>query len=464
MDHQTLNFTQSVLWIMTPLPGMPRPPILLLLISLLVYYLNGMAGTGPQLMPDSATYLEWHNLSWQEILSNIRTPGYPWILSWSASLGGHWWIPAFQYALHVFSVLLFYSGLRAVLVLPWSAFWIALPLLFTPMLRLYGQTLLSDAPGLSLGLLSLSLMLWSLGSGRGWWLLAMALAATWLVRPMYLFLIPLLPLLAWLLEKMIILPHCVRANRGWMRVALVALLPFLLYGSLRWLTVDHFGVVSFGGINIAGIATPMISNALIPQLPEEVQPLARDILQQRQLLGLTYPLGRQGSIKYNPWYNDYNTSIHQVALPAAVAGHGGNTLLANKALSKLSLAILKHHPLAYAQWIMRSMVEAVLTLIRMDPLIQGLLLLMVLLWLKNLYLSQYGEEEGVITHRSILLQQDREYALVLVALMAVGWFMAGSLEVVLVEPPIERYVMGTGVLLPSLLMAGCLQLMGVAKK
>ena len=61
----------------------------------------------------------------------------------------------------------------------------------------------------------------------------------------------------------------------------IAIVPFLLFCFLRWVVVGHFGLVSFGGMNIIGIAGQFLTEDMIPKLPETVQPLAVRVLATR---------------------------------------------------------------------------------------------------------------------------------------------------------------------------------------
>lgn len=404
-------------------------------------------------MPDSSSFQEWDITSWDVRLSSMRTPGYPLFLSVIQQLGETQQLPSIQFFVHVMAVLAFYFGLHRFGVQPWAAFSAAAPLLFLPMIRAYGHILLSDAPALSLAIGSVGSLFMALGNSGRWWPwvgVGVTVTATWMVRPMYLFLVPLLPMLAVILGYISRSRHAMGLKRLLLTALLATLLPVILFSALRGVVVGHFGVVSFGGINVAGVATPLLTEGLTPTLPEELQPLARAIMVKRRELGLGYPFSPQGLIRYNTWYNEYNLAIHDVALPVAHA-MTGDMVQANRELSRLSLAILVQRPFEYGAWISRSMVEAVLTCIRQDYGIQGLAALWLLMWLTRLVTRRRAAGETP----QPAANDDGSREMEVVAVTGLLFFLAGTLEVVLVEPPIERYVLGTGALLVSVLGMAC---------
>jgi hypothetical protein len=66
---------------------------------------------------------------------------------------------------------------------------------------------------------------------------------------------------------------------------LVSVLLLLAFCGLRWVTVAHFGLVSFGGPNQAGMAANSLDGRVVRELPQEHQRLARNMLKMRRKRG-----------------------------------------------------------------------------------------------------------------------------------------------------------------------------------
>ena len=89
-------------------------------------------------------------------------------------------------------------------------------------------------------------------------MLASAVSAAYHIRPSYLFLVPLVPGLGLVLSR-IGDPACSWARRGIFRRRLrrPCCVPLLGYCAARYFITGHFGLVSFAGYNLAGLASPV---------------------------------------------------------------------------------------------------------------------------------------------------------------------------------------------------------------
>lgn len=169
------------------------------------------------------------------------------------------------------------------------------------------------------------------------------------------------------------------SERNWKQLAqwtaiagLVTFLPFLAFCSLRWATVRHFGVVSFGGPNQAGMAASFIGSQVVRQLPHEHQGLARNMMKMRRKRGWEAMTRRSAIIDYFVQYSD---NIWRVAIPAAQKEHKRISALPedhpdrldgmerparvvqNEMLSQASRAIVRLRPGLYFKWVTSAMVH-----------------------------------------------------------------------------------------------------------
>src|SRR5262249_28140453 len=107
-------------------------------------------------------------------------------------------------------------------------------------------------------------------SFRDWALLAVSVCASYQIRPAYLFMVGLVPVLG-LLVLGVVSPPAELGSRARVfapRVLILALVPLLAFCSLRRAVVGEFGLVSFGGINVVGLAAQLLTPEIARELPE----------------------------------------------------------------------------------------------------------------------------------------------------------------------------------------------------
>src|SRR5262249_18463118 len=116
-------------------------------------------------------------------------------------------LPLCHLLVHFGAVLLFWVGLRGVLPSAWLAMLAASCLLYSNLILLHGQLIMSHPLGSSLAIATMGLLLLiarNPASLLAWVALAVCLTATYHVRAAYLFLLPLLPLLGSVLAGLVL--------------------------------------------------------------------------------------------------------------------------------------------------------------------------------------------------------------------------------------------------------------------
>ena len=448
-----------------------RNPIFWLVLQLVVT-LGVLAWTGGleyQRHPDTQSYL---NLSkaetLSEALSHRRTLGYPLFLKAVTSLGS--WlepVPTVQVGIYFASLLLFWWSLKQLSGSGWLAWAAVLPLPWAGVMSL-AAVVLPDflASAAAVVARSVLFLLLSETSGRRsiWWAgLGVSVFCAYQLRPAAVFLIAFIPLLGLGVEWF-------RGERGgktllrWTAgLVLVTLLPFLTFCSWRWLAVGHFGVVSFGGLNQAGMAANFLDGELVRELPREHRRLARNMLRMRRERG--WETMTAGSA-VDEHFAQYSDNIWRIALqagmreydrvaslpeghPERIEGMGRpRRVVQNEILSRASKAIVRLRPHLYLKWVR-------------GALIYGLDQLSNYLWI-------VGPVVGLMLSMPIFLlatrpspgsavDLDSTIFSTLIGLLAlgVGYFAAYLLLVSLVSFPFTRYFVSLTLFLPSAL---CVQL------
>lgn len=251
--------------------------------------LNGLELLPPQRQPDTASYEQtpWSSLT--DLMGHMRTPGYGAFLDVVHRCGlSDATIPLVQYAVYVCAVCLFWWGLTQWSGMPVLGCAAASMLLYGNIAIRFGGSLTPDLLAAAAGVASIGLLLGSHSARLNWWrmvLTGLLITVAWMLRPVYLFLIPLLPLLD--LALISLQPDTPRSQSNWLRVAKLTscgLGPLALWCGMRFAIVGDATPVAFGGNHMLALACNFATEADTPQLTPELQPLWKDVLRHRHEL------------------------------------------------------------------------------------------------------------------------------------------------------------------------------------
>jgi hypothetical protein len=426
-----------------------------------------------------ATVLDWSSLT--NVLSIRRTFAYPLFLK-----GVHFLSPSFtalpvcQLALRLLAVLAFYGGLRSIKFSGWLAMIISSSLLYPETIILEtispyfagGLTtrLMSDSPAQSLAILTMGALLMVIGRSRNlfaWSVLTGSLFLTYQFRPAYLFLIPLVPLLGVVLFGMItpgptMLRRCLYVGLG---LGAVCSLPFLGFCTYRGAKVGHFGLVSIGGSSLIGIAGQFLTEEIVPELPEDLHPLALRALEERKKWAvgqtpdrLVFEGGWQPPFDSNNnlrpgVVEDGTTAVNTQFLFEGVASelYEYKDVDVNRKLSELSRAIIKAKPRFYLLWLVESFRVAVIGVVKYNYVPGPLLVLLsVLLFIWGAALIDKRLRRSFVTAGNKWnTRGDYSLELMVLVLIAVSFALAKILVIVPVATPERRYLAAAGVFFPT---------------
>jgi hypothetical protein len=421
---------------------------------------------GVKIAPDG--YLELSYQSFREILAGQRTFAFPYLLRGIRVLSPSYAaLPYLHVALHIGAVFVFYEGLRCLGMGGWPAWACSASLLFANVLFDYGWFLMADAAALSLAVLTVGALLVAVGRPRnalGWVGLTAGLFLTYQMRPAYLFLVGWLPLLGFVLHGMVApRPEWLRRRKPVLLGLVTAcVLPFLAFCTCRWLLANHFGLVSFGGNTAIGVAGWFLTDDLLPQLPDEVRPLARAALERRARVmpNWTLPVTAAGSLDPDLFetlatedaHGPGNQMVWSVFVPAAEELYPNDQVTVNRRLGVLALAIFKARPRLYGQWIARTLRVAPRLMVQHNYVLRwvvGPLLLLLLVGWHGVYVLRRwwtGPADAAVPPAP---GRSYRFELNSLALIGVGFAMAKVLMLSLVNAPGLRYLDAAGVFLPS---------------
>jgi hypothetical protein len=370
-----------------------------------------------QQAPDSQTYLQTSlnqlNSITTALSSTVVTLGYPLFLKGVSLVSPDFsLLPEIQFIIYGAAVFIFFVGLRKYGFSGLQALVASYPLLFVQLIREYASFMLTESLAVSLAILTIGLLLMIVSQPLSlfpWLGLLISIFLTYQIRPAFLFIIVLVPVLGLIL--------LIIRNQTWnwkklyknifIKLLAISIIPLLFFCTLRLALVNHFGVVSFEGFNIAGIAISMLNDELISDLPSAQQPLATAIVERRKLHGesmkteeggeiipgagivpkyCTQPLPLPTSYYYR-WVECYAYNIWQLSVPVVVEKYarearlvsdnpekmtvaiiGKDVKVANNKLRDLSVAIIKNRPFIYLLWLYSAFKDGILKITNWEPL------------------------------------------------------------------------------------------------
>lgn len=423
-----------------------------LAVLVLTCILTGLGNLHPVLVPDSKTYLDVDTSSLTAALSQMRTCGYPLFLDTLSNLK---WVPIAHLCIFVIANFIFYLGLLRAGYSDWTATWCTIVLLFGRAAIDLVNLIHADCLALSLAIAATGSFL-ALAGPRptpiSWLGLALFTFMAYQVHPSYLFLIPLWPLATWIIDRFLL--RRMASHREIFKrtagVALLSTLPFIAFCSLRWVLVGHWGLVSFGGYNLVGIAGQFLDQQLASELPSHLQPVAMEILKRRPAVGpATSPSD------FLAMEAMFNPTVWDLAVPIAEELTAADPVQVNQMLNQLSSEIVYRRPWLYGHWLLANANHArqeLMLLIAFDKGIAILMLAYGILQGLALCLGRSWWERCVrLTSESKehANEADRFKELQLLFWLAILFAAARICLVILVEPAISRYMIGAMVLIPA---------------
>lgn len=451
-----------------PESGSVRVALILLtvLLGTSFLWLLQAGGLGAVRVPDTPSYMEASRAaSLKAALSHHRTIGFPTLIRWAYAVGvSRDAIPLLGILLYFGGVLLFFFAVRRFSRSTWLAFFAALPLPFAGVMRLVGL-LQPDFYSAAFVLIAVSCLLFVVSNPRRWpaWIgLGLGVFLAYQFRPAAQFLVVLLPMLAgsflWLsggtsLQQVLGLSAATAA---------VTLVPFLLFCTLRWVTVGNFGLVSFGGSNLAASVVNFLDGELVRELPEESRDLAKRILKQRRQRGWepmrldSDPMEhfRQGSdnlfrIARNVAKQESRRAARQPGAPPIDPEIDINVDL-DRRLARLAGAIIQRRPALYVNWIRQASLYGLRQLGDFLWIVVPTLLLVVSLpiaWFRR------PNRKEVPADSSATFAGSRAASLSMLTLLAASYFGAYLLLVSATYFPFDRYLVSLTLFIPSALVA-----------
>lgn len=434
--------------------------LFMLQAGLAFWYARGLE---PFVPPLGDSYFQVPLSPLKEALSGVRTLGYPLFHAFVASQGHG--LPAYpeaQMLLLLPCVLVFGLGLRAYGLTGLAALAAASPLIWiVPVAHVIPET-----PAKCFAIAAAGCLLWAAGTRTllpcaG---LAIAIFLAYQMRPAFLFLVAWVPA-AWLFlyTRRWGGIHQVQWLRQLARCVTACALPLLIFCALRLALVGHFGLVSFGGQNTIGISIEMLDRETVSRLPAADRPLGQIFARGREAWPDPRYLTQKGvGENWNNVAPIYAANVNRIgrALQAKFSPAGGaeGNVERDQAMNRLSMHTFRVAWPVYLRWLTDAAVESFrMTLLLLlggggdegfgfGPDVSlvaalGLIMLLLLSWPAER--RAFGEGSRPFFSRSVTV----------LFFVSGTFFLAKMLLVILVEPPIARYVEAAAFMLPCVATA-----------
>ena len=359
------------------------------------------------LLPDSSTVIDQ--------LRSFRTPLYPLFLSITgANLDNYRIAAVVQCLIYSAAVLLIYHEISSLLLSPPAALLATVPLATASVLGFYGNEMLPETLGAALAFVCLAAICCRCRrafSRKREIFIGITLLLAVLCKPQYAFLCGVHLISAAVLARSQAKDVSVLQNlRRELPRVFLPISPLFAYCLLRLIVVGHFGIVSFGGTNIAGIALnpAMFSTSTVETLPTpELKRIGNSILERREELiarsrsDIEFrgddPAIRIHEVldaeKFKPggsfsdWVQSYNVNTWDVARPAVARSLGYQQRILTPAqnkevdgiLSELSSHAISCNRLLYVRYVAGSMAYSLNRSVRQEKWAARLITLLVAL-------------------------------------------------------------------------------------
>ncbi len=343
-----------------------RELLWLVAFAVLILACLGLAGRlEPWITPDTLSYFNLGPLP--EAFAQPRNPLYGWLFG--SLPGGYAAVPAMQVALYLLAVIALYWAARRYGLSARGAVAISISLMMSNVVLLWSNAVIPEMPSVAMAILAIAVLFLMAREGVRFKyvaLLSLSSGLAYVLRPTFLPLIVLFPILCFVLCQV---RGSILTGKGAAALLLACAFPFLAVSSLRLALVGDFNIVSFGGFQMSGMAGLMLDDGVVQRLPLEARALAEQIVEGRALAetnGLVIPtplnsVGQRSFVSAALGYYDIYARTYDAVLYGEISKLKGDESWVdwNKRLMRLSISTVLAAPDRYGAWVVGGTSRAV---------------------------------------------------------------------------------------------------------
>ncbi|MCS7467970.1 hypothetical protein NZK35_15050 [Stieleria sp. ICT_E10.1] len=319
---------------------------------------------------DTPSYVNYPLNSLTDALLSIRTPAYPIALSIIDATVGLSWVPLLHVLLHATASWILAEALIGRGMPLRSAAAAAGCVLVGCTAADHINTVSTDAPAASLGVITAALLINASGTRSTPQAIACAVAAvlTIFVRPAYLFLIPWIAVAGWLLSHRREAHNAAEtmettlppSRRLGFKLALSVAVVVVGWMCFRKLVVSDFGIAPFGHQNLSAILVQTVSPQTLRDLPGESGELGRAVADELKRKGFQLPGPTGGSLPTLTIEEQWGQINYGVVWPLArdpfaqrdAVGLVAPQVAVHRRIGDFNRAILSRSPGGYLRWLL----------------------------------------------------------------------------------------------------------------
>ena len=128
-------------------------------------------------------------------------------------------------------------------------------------------------------------------------------------------------------------------------------MPLLGYCTVRFAMVGRFGLVSFGGYTLSGLASELVDPEIDDELPVAHRPLAKAVRDKRAELGMKSIFPECFSVDMALFERQLSLNIFKVAVPSAKRLYGDDILAHEPELFAFSKEVIAARKAKYFRWV-----------------------------------------------------------------------------------------------------------------
>ena len=411
--------------------------------------------TTPWINPDTMGYLGV--APYPEFYTQQRLPFYGWLVSFLGGEKSFALIVWVQIAVHVGAAMVLYISIRGLTDRRAAAVALFMPALLSQSFLIFGRGVSPEALAVSLALIAIAATLLAV-PGRQWkWFLLLAAAAAalaCLLRPIFLPLLVMLPLLFCTVSR--ITGRRIAIYRP-VALLLLSAVPLVVYAADRARHTGDFQLVAFGGFQMSAMAGLLVSEDVAQRLPAPERALAMQVLAARKqaedagrvLRTPVNSVGERSFVSAAAGYFDiyartYDDLLHGEIAKLQSAGKSWGDF--DRQLGRFALSTIAAAPERYVAWIVGASARLVGRMIVTNaPFVLASVALLSMVLLMFCRPERIGNLHGSTD------------MLLVIAVVAV-YVLAAAPLAVLITFPASRYIDTAAVLLPALPLFAAIRL------
>ncbi len=317
-----------------------------------------------QVIEDSVIYINVSQMPLREALDSTRTIAYPLLLRLVAPISPEYApMPWIHLAVLCAVVNFLDVALRRFGASAWQSFAVSSGFLCTAAFmyavllhRFYIAGLIPDYLAVVMAGATMACLFYVVVMPRqiaAWLGLSASLALAYQLRPVYLFLVPLVPCLGLLWLRI----YSRRTGQPfrWVQFSLAtataSVVPYVAFCLFRLVFLGHFGLVSFAGCTLSGLAVELLDTEMAQrELPEQHRPFAQAVLEQRRQKRLPGIFPGPFRVDMKQFEANLSTNVWYICMPLARRFYGNQLAVYNRQLASFSQAVIRLRPGKYLLW------------------------------------------------------------------------------------------------------------------